>query len=105
MSTAAAITAVVAVGLITYASRAGLIVFLADRPMPADVTRALRYVGPAVLSALTVNLIAGGDGIGGVEIAEVTAIVVCIGVAWWRRNLIASLLAGMAALWIVLALG
>lgn len=105
MSTAAAISAVVAVGLITYASRAGLIVFLADRPMPAEVTRALRYVGPAVLSALTVNLIAGGDGIDGVEIAEVTAIVVSVAVAWWRRNLIASLLAGMAALWIVLALG
>jgi branched-subunit amino acid transport protein len=73
MSTAAAISAVVAVGLVTYASRAGLIVFLADRPVPAEATRALRYVGPAVLSALTVNLIA-------------------------------SLLAGMATLWIVLAL-
>lgn len=104
MSTAAAISAVVAVGLITYASRAGLIVFLADRQVPAEVTRALRYVGPAVLSALTVNLIAGGDGIDGVEFAEVAAVTVGVVVAWWRRNLIASLLAGMATLWIVLAL-
>lgn len=105
MSTAAAISAVVAVSLITYASRAGLIVFLADRPVPADVTRALRYVGPAVLSALTVNLIAGGEGIDGVEFAEVAAITVGVAVAWWRRNLIASLLAGMTTLWIVLAIG
>lgn len=104
MSTAAAISAVVAVGLVTYASRAGLIVFLTDRPVPAEATRALRYVGPAVLSALTVNLIAGGEGIDGVEFAEVAAILVGVGIAWWRRNLIASLLAGMATLWIVLAL-
>lgn len=105
MSTAAAISAVLAVGLVTYASRAGLIVFLADRPLPADVTRALRYVGPAVLSALTVNLLAGGDGIDGVEFAEVAAVIAGVAVAWWRRNLIASLLVGMATLWIVLALG
>jgi len=105
MSTAAAISAVVAVSLITYASRAGLIVFLADRPVPADITRALRYVGPAVLSALTVNLVAGGEGIDGVEVAEVAAITVCVAVAWWRRNLITSLLAGMTTLWIVLAIG
>ena len=104
MSTAAAMSAVLAVGLITYASRAGLILFLADRPVPPEVARALRYVGPAVLSAMTVSLAAGGDGIDGVEFAEVAAIVVGVAVAWWRRNLIASLLAGMATLWIVLAL-
>ena len=104
MSTAAAMSAVLAVGLITYASRAGLILFLADRPVPTEVTRALRYVGPAVLSAMTVSLAAGGDGVDGVEFAEVAAIVVGVAVAWWRRNLIASLLAGMATLWIVLAL-
>ena len=104
MSTSAAMSAVLAVGLITYASRAGLILFLADRPVPTEVARALRYVGPAVLSAMTVSLAAGGDGVDGVEFAEVAAIVVGVAVAWWRRNLIASLLAGMATLWIVLAL-
>ena len=53
---------------------------------------------------MTVSLAAGGDGVDGVEFAEVAAIVVGVAVAWWRRNLIASLLAGMATLWIVLAL-
>jgi branched-subunit amino acid transport protein len=102
MSAFAAITAVLSVGLITYGSRAGLIVFLADRPLPANITRALRYVGPAVLSALTVNLIAGGEGIDGVEWIEVAAIVVAIGVAAIVRNLIAALGAGMATLWLLL---
>ncbi len=102
MSALAAISAVVSVGMITYASRAGLIVFLADRPLPPNITRALRYVGPAVLSALTVNLIAGGQGVDGVEFVEVAALGVAIAVAAIARNLIAALVAGMSALWLLL---
>jgi branched-subunit amino acid transport protein len=102
MSTFAAVTAVLSVGLITYGSRAGLIVFLADRPLPVNISRALRYVGPAVLSALTVNLVAGGQGIGGVEWIEVAAIGVAIVVAAIARNLIAALCAGMVTLWVLL---
>ncbi len=102
MSALASITAVMSVAVITYASRAGLIVFLADRPLPANITRALRYVGPAVLSALTVNLVAGGEGIGGVESVEVAAIGVALLVAALARNLIAALIAGMGTLWLLL---
>jgi len=102
MNTFASITAVLSVGMITYASRAGLIVFLADRPLPANVGRALRYVGPAVLSALTINLIAGGKGVGGVEFVEVAAIGVALVVAATARNLIAALGAGMVTLWLLL---
>lgn len=101
MSLTAALSAVLAIGVITYISRAGLIVFLADRPLPARSTRALRYVGPAVLSALTANQIAGGEGASGVETAEVAAIVAAIVVAWSTRNLIAALGAGMVALWVI----
>lgn len=102
MSTFAAIAAVLSVGIITYASRAGLIVFLADRPLPANITRALRYVGPAVLSALAVNLVAGGQGIVGVEFVEVAAIGVAIVVTAITRNLIAAFAAGMTVLWLLL---
>ena len=102
MNTFPAIAAVVSVGMITYASRAGLIVFLADRQLPANISRALRYVGPAVLSALTVNLLAGGQGVGGVEFVEVAAIVVAIVVAAVARNLLAALAAGMVTLWLLL---
>ena len=102
MNGIAAATAVLSVGLVTYASRAGLIVFLADRPLPPNISRALRYVGPAVLSALTVNLIAGGQGLDGVEFVEVGAIGVAIVVAMLARNLIAALAAGMATLWLLL---
>jgi branched chain amino acid efflux pump len=102
MTTGAAIAAILVVTLITYASRAGLILFLADRPLPTDVTRALRYVGPAVLSALTVNLLAGGHGISGVTGQEVAAVAVGGLVAWRTKNLIASLAAGMVTSWIII---
>lgn len=102
MTAAAALSAVVVVGLITYTSRAGLILFLAERPLPPALVRALRYVGPAVLSALTVNLLAGGEGPSGVELAEIAAIAVAVIVAATAKNLIASLVAGMLALWVLL---
>jgi len=102
VNTLAALSAVLTVGLITYMSRAGLIVFLADRPLPTNITRALRYVGPAVLSALTVNLVAGGQGVDGVEVEEVAAIAVAITVAAVTRNLIAALAAGMVTMWLLL---
>lgn len=102
MSVFAAMSAVLSVGAITYASRAGLIVFLADRPLPPHVTRALRYVGPAVLSALTINLIAGGQGIGGIELEEVAALLTAIVLAATTRNLVASLTGAMSVLWLLL---
>lgn len=103
MSVTAAMSAVLVVGALTYASRAGLILALADRALPEPLTRALRYVGPAVLSALVVSLLAGGEGIDGIEWPEVAAVVAGGLVAARSRNLIASLAAGMGVLWIVLA--
>lgn len=102
MSAPAALAAVLAVGIITYASRAGLILFLADRPLPANISRALRYVGPAVLSALTINLIAGGEGIDGVTGVEMAALGAGIGAAALSRNLVVSIGVGMATLWLLL---
>ena len=58
VSTTTALFAVLAVGVITYAMRAGLILALADTELPAPMLRALRYVAPAVLAALTVSLLA-----------------------------------------------
>lgn len=102
MSTVAALTAVISIAVVTYFSRAGLIVLLADRPLPTNLSRALRYVGPAVLSALCVNLLAGGAGVSGVEAEETTAVGVGIVVAVVTRNLVASLTAGMLAMWLLL---
>jgi branched-subunit amino acid transport protein len=100
MSTGAAIAAVLTVGLLTYSARAVPILFLADRPLPAPLERALRYVGPAVLSALVITLVAGGEGSSGVDAAEWIALAAAVGVAAVTRNLILTLILGMLALWV-----
>lgn len=100
---AAAIVAVV--GAMTYSMRAVVIVALANRTIPPAVERALRNVGPAVLAALAINLAAGGEGGPSLSWAEVAALVAAGLVARWRRNLIWSLVAGMAVLWLLSALG
>lgn len=102
MSTGAAFAAVVTVGLLTYAARSGPILFLAGRQLPVVVERALRYVGPAVLAALSVTLIADGGTASGIAAEEWAALGVTILVAALTRNLIVTLLAGMSALWLLL---
>jgi branched-subunit amino acid transport protein len=106
VSTWSALAIVLMVGAMTYAMRASVIVALAGRSIPVPVARALRQVGPAVLSALAINLAAGGEaGTISLGVPEAAALVVAGVVAWWRRHLMISLLAGMSTLWILSALG
>ncbi len=105
MSVAIAVSILLAVAAVTYLSRAGMILFLADRTLPEPVVRALRNVGPSVLAALVVTLVAGGRGVDGIEIPEMAALVAAGIVALATRNLTWSLLAGMGALWLVLGIG
>jgi len=99
VSTPAALLTVLVVAVMTYSMRAVVIVALAERTIPVNLERILRYVGPAVLSALAINLAAGGEGGPSLELAEAVALVVTGVVAWWRRNLIITLLAGMTTLY------
>ena len=106
MSTGSAIAIVLVVGIGTYLMRAGLVLLLADRPLPPAVARALRNVGPAVLAALTVSLVASENADGTrIEISELAALVVAALVAWRRYSLLVTLAAGMLTLWVVEALG
>ena len=103
MSNSAALIALVLATAGTYLSRSGLILALAGRTMPEPVERALGHVGPAVLAALTVNLAVGGDGEITLRFAELTALGLAFGVAWWRKNLLWTVAAGMGVLWILAA--
>lgn len=90
----------------TYLFRGGVILLFADRTFPPVIERALANVGPAVLAALTVNLAVSGGGGSGVTVVpeQMAALVVAGIVAIWRKNLLWTLAAGMAALWILTAL-
>ena len=104
MSTWSSVLIVAIVGVMTYSMRAVVIVAMANRTIPPPVARALRSVGPAVLAALAVNLAAGGAGGPNLAWVEATSLVVAGIVAWKTRNLIVTLLAGMATLWLLTAL-
>ena len=100
MSVWSSILIVVVVGVMTYSMRAVVIVAMANRSIAPSIERALRSVGPAVLAALAINLAAGGEGGPNLEVAQAMALLVAGGVAWWRKNLIVTLLAGMVTLWL-----
>ncbi len=104
MTTTAALSAVLVIGFITYVSRAGLILVLSQRELPDAVTAVLRNVGPAVLSALVVTILAGGGDLGDVDLTNVAGVVVAGVVAWKTRSLVLTLLAGMTVIWTLTAL-
>lgn len=105
MSVVTALSAVIAVGVITYVMRAGLILALADAQLPAWLLRALRYVAPAVLAALTVTLVADPDAANrGIALPEIVGLLVAAPVAWKTKNLAATLVIGMSAFWLALGI-
>ncbi len=104
MTTSGALLVLFVAAAGTYIARGGLIVLLADRSLPSSIERSLQFVGPAVLAALTINLAVGTDGVKSMEFAEVAGLCIAAAVAMWKRNLIATFLAGMSALWILGAL-
>jgi branched-subunit amino acid transport protein len=93
-------------GLVTYPSRAlPLLVPGIDR-LPRIVLEYLRLIGPAVLAAIgAVNvLVVRPDGGVGFHVGiEAVAVVVCLVLTLWRRNLLVGLVAAVALVAIVRA--
>lgn len=101
MSTGAALAAVLIVAVSTYLMRASLIVLLAGVTVPPGVERALRYVGPATLAALAMNLAFGGENGLHVHWIELAALAIGAVVVLWRGHLMLSMSAGMLTLWVL----
>ena len=86
----------------TMATRIPVLMLLSRRQMPQAAFRALRYVPPAVLSAIIFPAVLrpGGDWHFGLDNAALIASLVAAAVAWRSRNLLLTILIGMSALWI-----
>lgn len=93
------LAAILVVGIGTYVSRALFIVGLAKRRIPDPVLVALQFVAPAVLAALVVALLTGGEAGEGIGLAEVAGLLVGAAVAYSTRSHIWTLAAGMAVFW------
>jgi branched-subunit amino acid transport protein len=94
---------VVAVGALNYLSRLSFIALFARVEMPSLFARALRYVPAAMLAAIVVPAVAL-RGIGSadpvLENAKLAAALVAAFVAWRTRSTSATILSGMAVLWL-----
>ena len=96
---------IVAVGAINLASRLSFIAFFANRAMPPMLSRALRYVPAAMLTALVVPMVLAPSALGiPAWNPRIPAALIAAAVAWVTRGTLATLAAGMASLWLLQAI-
>lgn len=89
------------IGAITFAFRLSFIALHERLRLPAPVTRALRFVPVAALTAIIVPELVLPAGAVDISLgnARLIAGLVAIAVAWRTRNTLATIGAGMLALW------
>ena len=90
-------------GLITFGIRFSLIYMFGRFEIPETMRKALHYVPPAVLSALIFPELFISDDVLNLSLDNyrMLAGLVAIFVAWFSRNTLATILAGMAALFLL----
>lgn len=90
--------------LVTFTPRYGVMALLGRVDMPKPVFRALRFVPPAVLSAIILPAVLLNGETGQPDIALsnsfLAAGIVAGLVAWRSKNLLLTIVVGMAALWV-----
>lgn len=96
----------VVAGLVTFAIRLSFIALLGKVALPPVLTRALRFVPPAVLSAIILPELVMQDGALDLRPANARLLagVLAAVIAWRTRNVLLTIAVGMAALWMLQAL-
>lgn len=96
-------TAILGVGLLTFLTRASFIVFADPRKFPHAFRLALIFVPAAVLAAIVVPGLAAPQGAIDLTLANPRwlAGLVALAVAARWRNTLATIAAGMVALWLI----
>jgi branched-subunit amino acid transport protein len=94
---------IIGMGIVTYAIRLSLIVLLGRVEVPPLVQQALRFVPPAVLSAIVFPELLQPGGTLDISFgnARLFAGVLAALVAWRTKNVLLTIGVGMAALWIL----
>ena len=97
---------IIGMGVITYAIRLSMIIMSGQIQLSDNLQRALRYVPPAVLSAIILPEMVQPGGTLDLSLGNerLLAGLLAILVAWFTRNMIWTVAAGMIALWILQAL-
>lgn len=94
---------IIGMGVITYALRLSMIVLLGRVEIPPIVLRGLRFVPPAVFSALVAPAMARPEGPLWISPANpyLLAGALAAVVAWRSRSMVLTIVLGMAALWLI----
>ncbi len=97
---------IILAGILTYAIRLSFIVLQDRIRMPDLIQRALRYVPPAVFTAVFLPELFLNDGNLNFSLGNARLIsgLLAILVAWRTKNIVLTIVAGMLALWILQAL-
>jgi branched-subunit amino acid transport protein len=87
----------------TMATRIPVLLWFSRRKMPEGILRALRYVPPAVLAAIIAPavLMPGGQLSLSLENAALPAALIAILVSYRTRNLLLTIVIGMAAFFLI----
>jgi branched-subunit amino acid transport protein len=90
-------------GLITFAIRFSLIYLFGKFKVPKTIQKALRYVPPAVLSAIIFPELFMHDGTfnASFDNTRLLAGLIAIVVAWFTRNTLITIIVGMIALFVL----
>ncbi len=106
MSETTLLLTMAACGLVTFLIRLSFIAFGHRLPDDPRLTAVLRYVPPAILGALIAPeiFLLGGAINPPPDNPRLWAAVVALAVAWRTRSVLATIAAGMAALWALQAM-
>ncbi len=90
-------------GLITFGMRFSLIYLFGRFEVPETIRRALHYVPPAVLSAIVFPELLMPDGALNLSLANTRLLagLIAILVAWFSKNTLVTIIAGMLALFLL----
>ncbi|HSG42771.1 MAG TPA: AzlD domain-containing protein [Anaerolineales bacterium] len=89
-------------GLITFGMRFSLIYLFGKFQVPETMRRALHYVPPAVLSAIIFPELFLRDGVLDISMSNIRLLagLVAVLVAWFSKNTLITIIAGMFALFL-----
>ena len=98
--------AILIIGIGTYLERLSFIGIIGNRDLPEWALQPLRYVAPAVFAALVapaVLLVDGNLAVLPATNPRALATVIALLVAWRTKSVAATIVVGMAALWLLQA--
>ena len=90
--------------LVTFGVRYPVLALVGRLNLPGIVLRALRFVPPAVLSAIIVPAVFFPDGerlMLGLDNPRIIAVIIAGLVSWRSKNLLLTIVVGMVALWVL----